>query len=288
MSSWSAVLLSLKLTSEILYVGVMNAINIDNNVKWMYGFNSESLNINWINSRRMVCAFEKQGFNNASQSWTCAHTLFDPQKMSTRMNHMSLQAENRPCLDKQTEKQFLPRSWRLTFKITEHTYLVNREIVQVQYTKMDKYDTPPVLNIDTLLCPISFHCNRVFKIFLPLVFTSDDSLCINLFFIYVLMLLFGVVPKNFAHSFCLICKGNKKGNQTITHTVIILQKKLLRGHKDQIDDIGYWLWFMDNEFKSYIKNFLDLINHNFLKITVSFCLGFHLFWRLKKLTQTTK
>lgn len=33
MSSWSAVLLSLKLTSEILYVGVMNALNIDNNVK---------------------------------------------------------------------------------------------------------------------------------------------------------------------------------------------------------------------------------------------------------------
>lgn len=52
---------------------------------------------------------------------------------------------------------------------------------------MDKYDTPPVLNIDTLLCPISLHCNRVFKIFLLLIFTSDDSLCINLFFIYALL-----------------------------------------------------------------------------------------------------
>lgn len=138
------------------------------------------------------------------------------------MNHMSLQAENRPCLDKRTEKQLLPRSWRLTFKITEHTYLVNREIVQVQYTKMDKDNTPAVLNIDTLLCAISFYCNRVFRIFF-------DVLIYSLFMLfYVLMLSFGVVPKNFAHSFCLMCNGNKQSIKQ-SHTLLLFcKKKLLR------------------------------------------------------------
>lgn len=252
MSSWSAVLLSLKLTSEILYVGVMNALNIDNNVKWMYGFNSESLNINWINSRRMVRAFEKRGFNNASQSWTrwtCAHTLFDPQKMSTRMNHMSLQAENRPCLDKQTEKQLLPRSRRLTFRITEHTYRVNREIVQVQYTKMDKYNTTPVLNIDTLLCPVPFYCNSAFRIFLFSQVMTGYVLIYSLFVLFcVLMLFLGVVPKNFAHSFCLICKGNKQSIKQ-SHTLFLFCKKYCWDYtRTKLMTSG-----IDNEFKWYIK-----------------------------------
>lgn len=61
---------------------------------------------------------------------------------------------------------------------------------------------------------------------------------------YVLMLLFGVVPENFAHSFCLMCNGNKQSIKH-SHTLLLFckKKKLLRVHKDQI---GYWLWIMNS------------------------------------------
>ena len=74
MSAGSAVSLSLRLTRKVLYVCKINVINIDDNVKAMYGCNSASQIINGIRAGGVLGAEEKSGTQPTSQYLTAPFT----------------------------------------------------------------------------------------------------------------------------------------------------------------------------------------------------------------------